>query len=104
MPQGALENLLVFVMVKDEFLAGRAWTCHNVTLSCFGYADDTLLFSNNKASLERMVADCCGAFGQAGFEVGLDQTHWSSSIDGEEEVPHVLGQDTQWERSLASAR
>ena len=50
-------------------------------LYSFGYADDILLFWGNKASLESMVADCSGAFGQAGLEVGLDKTHWSSSIE-----------------------
>ena len=55
------------------------------SLSCLGYADDVLLFSGSKASLETMIEDCCTKFGEAGLEVGLDKTHWSSSIamDGE---------------------
>ena len=66
----------MFVMVADEILDGLrppwemagAWTCDNVMLSYLVYADDILLFSNNKASLERMVADCCATFGTAGLE------------------------------------
>ena len=90
-PQGALESPLVFVMVADEILGGLRpswewkWTCDAVSLSCLGYADDVLLFSGSKASLEAMIEDCCTKFGEAGLKVGLDKTHWSSSIamDGE---------------------
>ena len=94
MPQGAPESPLVFVLVADEILGGLrpswerrnfAWTCDAVSLSCLGYADDVLLVSGFKASLETMIEDCCTKFGEAGLEVGLDKTHWSSSItmDGE---------------------
>ena len=105
MPQGAPESPLALVVVADEILGGprpqwesadRAWTCENVMLSCLGYADDILLFSNKKASLDSMVADCCGGFRQACLEVGqnsLDQLFGGS-------VQHVPGQDTKWERSL----
>ena len=47
-----------------------------------------------------MVADCCGAFGLARLEVGLDKFLSSSFVDFQEEVPQVLGQDTKWECSL----
>ena len=30
-----------------------------MSLSCLGYADDVLLFSRSKASLEAMIEDCC---------------------------------------------
>ena len=35
------------------------------------------LFSHNTPSLENMTTGCCDAFAQAGFEVGLNKTHWS---------------------------
>ena len=81
-------------MVADEILGGLrpcwerkkfAWTCDEVSSSCLGYADDVLLFSGSKASLEAMIEVCCVKFGEAGMEVGLGKTHWSSSIamDGE---------------------
>ena len=60
----------------------------------------TCCCSQTIASLESMVADCCGAYGRAGLGVGSGKTHWSSSIDLEGEVLHVLGQDTTWERPL----
>ena len=108
-PQGALESPLVFLMVADEILGGLrpswerrnfAWTCDAVSLSCLGYADDVLLFSGSKASLETMVEDCCTKFGEAGLEVGLDKTHWSSSIAMDGETLAVRGQSILWERKL----
>ena len=77
-------------MVADEILGGLrrrnfAWTCDAVSLSCLGYADDVLLFSGSNASLETMIEDCCTKFGEAGLKVGLDKTHWSSSIASEGE-------------------
>ena len=44
-----------------------------MSLSCLGYADDVLLFSGSKASLEAMIEDCCVNFGEAGLVVGLDK-------------------------------
>ena len=99
-PQGALESLLVFVMVADEILGGLrpswerrnfAWTCDAVSLSCLGYADDVLLFSGSKVTLETMIEHCCTKFGEAGLEVGLDKTHWSSSIATDGETLAVRG-------------
>ena len=72
----------MFVMVADEILGGPrpswerrnfAWTCDAVSLSCLGYADDVLLFSGSKASLEIMIEDCCTKFGEARLEVVLDK-------------------------------
>ena len=77
-----------------------AWTCDAVSLSCLGYADDVLLFSGSKASLEKMIEDCCAKFGEAGLEVGLDKTHWSSSIAMDGETLVVRGQSIVWERKL----
>ena len=66
----------------DEILGGLrpswerrnfAWTCDAVSLSCLGYANDVLLFSGSKASLETMIEDCCTKCGEAGLEVGLDK-------------------------------
>ena len=100
-PQGAPESPLVFVTVADEILGGLrpswerrnfAWTCDAVSLSCLGYANDVLLFSGSKASLETMIEDCCTKFGEAGLEVGLDKTHWSSSIAMDGETLTVRGQ------------
>ena len=96
-------------MVADEILGGLrpswerrnfAWTCDAVSLSCLGYADDVLLFSGSKASLETMIEDCCMKFGEAGLEVGLDKTHWSSSIAMDGETLAVRGQSIVWERKL----
>ena len=93
-------------MVADEILGGLrpswerrnfAWTCDAVSLSCLGYADDVLLFSGSKASLETMIEDCCTKFGEAGLEVGLDKTHWSSSIAMDGETLTVRGQSIEWE-------
>ena len=107
-PQGAPESPLVFVMVADEILGGPrpswerrnfAWTCDAVSLSCLGYTDDVFLFSRSKASLETTIEDCCTKFGEAGLEVGLDKTHWSSSIamDGETlVVVRVLNGNGNW--------
>ena len=92
----------MFVVVADEILGGLrpswerrnfAWTCDAVSLSCLGYADDVLWFSGSKASLETMIEDCCSKFGEARLEVGLDTTHWSSSIamDGEALAVRGLG-------------
>ena len=108
-PQGAPESPLIFVLVTDEILGslqsrwrdeGRGWTCDELHLSCLGYADDILLFARSKEDLEAMIADCCEAFGAAGLEVGLEKTHWSSSIDLADEKIHVRGQEIQWERTL----
>ena len=108
-PQGAPESPLVFVMVADEILGGLrpswerrnfAWTCNAVSLSCLGYADGALLFSGSKASLETMIEDCCTKFGEAGLEVGLDKTHWSSSIVMDGETLAVRNQSIVWERKL----
>ena len=91
----------MFVMVADEILGGLrpswerrnfAWTCDAVSLSCLGYADDVLLFSGSKASLETMIEDCGTKFGEAGVDVGLDRTHWSSSIAMDGETLAVRGQ------------
>ena len=67
---------------------------------CLGYADDVLLFSGTKASLETMIEDCCTKFGEAGLEVGLDKIHWSSSIAMDGETLAVRGQSIVWERKL----
>ena len=58
------------------------------------------LFSGSKASLEAMIEDCCTKFGEAGLEVGLDKTHWSSSIAMDGETLAVRGQSIVWERKL----
>ena len=68
--------------------------------SCLGYADDVLLFSKSKAALEAMIEDCCVKFGEAGLEVGLDKTHWSSSIAMDGETLAVRDQNIVWERKL----
>ena len=39
-------------------------------------------------------------FGEAGLEVGLDKTHWSSSIAMDGETLAVRGQSIVWERKL----
>ena len=105
-PQRAPESPLVFVMVADEILGGLrpswerrnlVWTCDAVSLSCLGYA---LLFSGSKASLETMIEDCCTKFGEAGLEVGLDKTHWSSSIAMDGKTWTVRGQSIERERKL----
>ena len=107
--QGAPESPLVFVMVADEILGGLrpswerrnfAWTCDAVSLSCLGYADDFLLFSGSNASLETMIEDCCTKFGEAWLEVGLDKTHWNSSIAMDGETLTVRGHSIEWERKL----
>ena len=103
------ESPLIFVLVTDEILGSlqcqwrekcRGWTCDELHLSCLGYADDILLFARSKKDLEAMIADCCEAFGAAGLEVGLEKTHWSSSIDLEGEKVRVRGTEIQWERTL----
>ena len=108
-PQGAPESPLVFVMVADEILGGLrpsqerrnfASTCDEVSLSCLGYADDVLLFSGSKASLEAVMEECCVKFGEAGLEVGLDKSHWSSSTAMDGETLAVRGQSREWERKL----
>ena len=108
MPQGAPVSPLMLVMVADEILGGLrpswerrnfAWKCDSVSLSCLGYADDVLLFSGSKASLEAMIEDCCTKFGEAGLEVGLD-IHWSSSIAMNGETLAVRGQSIVWEWKL----
>ena len=58
------------------------------------------LFSGTKASLEATIEDCCVKFGEAGFEVGLDKTHWSSLIAMDGETLAVRGQSIVWERKL----
>ena len=99
----------MFVMVADEILGGFraswerrnfAWTCDAVSLSCLGYATDVLLFSGSKASRETMIEDCYTKFGDAGLEVGLDKTHWNSSIAMDGETFAVRGQSVVWERKL----
>ena len=108
-PQGAPESPLVFVMVADEILCGLgprlgrnnfAWTCFEVSLNCLGYGDNVLLFSWSKASLEAMIEDCCEKFGDAGQEVGVDITHWSSSVALDGEALFVRGQNIVWDRKL----
>ena len=71
-----------------------------MSLGRLGYAGDVLLFSRFKASLEAMIEDCCKNFGDAGLEVGLDKTHWSSSIAMDGETLVVRGQSVVWERKL----
>ena len=68
--------------------------------SCLGYADDVLMFSKSKAALEAMIEDCCVKIGEAGLEVGLDKTHWSSSIAMDGETLAVRDQNIVWERKL----
>ena len=107
--QGAPESPLVFVMVADDILGGLrprwernhfAWTCDEVSLSCLGYADDVLLFSWSKASLEAMIEDYCEKCGEAGLEVGLGKTHWSSSVAMDGETLAVRRQSIVWEHKL----
>ena len=94
-PQGAPESPLVFVMVAHEILGGLrpswerrnfAWTCDAVSLSCLGYADDVLLFSGSKASLETMIEDCCTKFGEQGWKwvwtklTGAAPSQWTEKL------------------------
>ena len=88
-PQGAPESPLVFVMVADETLGGLTrWERNNFAWTC----DEVLLFSRSKASLGAMIEDRCEKFGEAGLEVGLGKTHWSSSVAMDGETLAVRGQ------------
>ena len=77
------------VMVADEILDG-------LRLSCLGYADDVLLFSWSKASLEAMVEDCFKNFGEKWFWTkltGAVLSRWMVRLV-------VWGQSIVWERKL----
>ena len=73
-------------------------------MQCPSVAWDTLMMFfcslDPKASLETMIEDCCTKFGETGLEVGLDKTHWSSSIAMDGETLVVRGQSIVWERKL----
>ena len=54
----------------------------------------------SKASLEAMIEDCCEKFRDAGLDVGLDKTHWSSSVAMDGQTLAVQGQSFVWESKL----
>ena len=96
--QGACESPLVFVMVADEILDGLrpSWERRNFAWSC----DEVSL------SLGVFAQMCVAPFvawrprSEPVMFVGLDKTHWSSSIGMNGENLAVRDQSVVWERKL----
>ena len=107
-PQGAPESPLIFTCVMDMILSGLqtswasrglGWSLDAFWLPAVGYADDVVLLAKSKQDAETMLLDCISAFADAGLEVGMEKTHWSSSCPCAEEL-EVHGVTIPWESSI----
>jgi hypothetical protein len=107
-PQGAPDSPLIFTCVMDEILAGLqaswaarglGWSMDGFWLPAVGYADDVILLANSKQDAETMLHDAIVAFAEAGLDVGMEKTHWTSSCSCAEELV-VQGVMIPWSSSI----
>ena len=107
-PQGAPDSPLIFTCVMDEILselqaswAARdlGWSMDTFWLPAVGYADDVILLAKSKEDAETMLHEAILAFADAGLEVGMEKTHWTSSCPCEEDLV-VQGAVIPWSASI----
>ena len=108
-PQGAPESPFIFTAVVDEILGellekwnglGYGWVLDGFWLAALGYADDIIIVGKTVQEVEAMLADCILAFAAAGLEVGLEKTHWISTLRSPGQVLKADGHELVWEQTL----
>ena len=79
--------------------SGLGWSMDDFWLPAVGYADDVILLAKSKRDAEAMLHDCIAAFSDAGLEIGMEKTHWSSSCPCAEELV-VHGVTIPWSPNI----
>ena len=65
-----------------------------------GYADDILIFSENKEDMTKMLGELIEAFVKVGLDVSVEKCAWSSFPPAREETLTVGGFNLKWVKSL----
>ena len=110
-PQGAPESPLAFILVVERVMrplltvwraAGHGWLLDAFWMASVGFADDVVLVSHSKESLEEMVSQTIDGFAAAGLEVGTAQgkSHWTCFPPSPGCTLSVGGVDLPWESKL----
>ena len=57
---------------------GKGWFFCEYWLASLVYADDILIFSENKDDVVKMIGELIDAFAQVGLDISVDKCAWSS--------------------------
>ena len=109
LPQGAPESPLVFIVVCELVLRplllrwqteGEGWSFCDYWLASLGYADDILIFSENKDDMTKMLGELIEAFAKVGLDISVDKCAWSSYPPEKQGFLTVSGFNLKWVKSL----
>ena len=109
LPQGAPESPLLFILVCEMVLRplllrwqteGKGWFFCEYWLASLGYADDVLIFSENKDDVVKMLGELIDAFAQVGLDISVDKCAWSSYPPEKQGILNVNGFGLKWVKSL----
>ena len=108
LPQGAPpESPLLFALATEMVLRplllrwkDAGWTFDSLHLSAVCYADDVLLVSSSKESLESMVSDVIDGLAKVGLAVSTEKCHWSCHPASPESSLSFGGDQVKFEPAL----
>ena len=109
LPQGAPESPLIFTLVTELVLRpllgkwkrnGMGWFLDLFSLCNVCYADDIVLASKSKESLELMLSDVITSFKDVGLDVSYQKCHWTSFPNAEGTFLRCGSELLPWSKSL----
>ena len=109
LPQGAPESLLLFIFVCELVLRplllrwqteGKGWFFCEYWLASLRYADDILVFSENKDDVAKMLGELIDAFAKVDLDISVDKCVWSSYPPEKQGILTVGGFELKWVNSM----
>ena len=101
LPKAPLLFILVCELVLRPLLLrwqteGKGWFFCEYWLASLGYADDILVFSENKDDVVKMLGELVDAFAQVGLDISADKCALSSYPPQKQGILTVGGFELKW--------
>ena len=79
---------------------GKGWAFCDYWLATLSYADDILVFCENKNDMVKMLGELIDAFAKVGLDISVDKCAWSSYPPERQGTLNVGGFKLKWVKSL----